>query len=309
MNMKTSITMRNLFVAPPGYVWLSCDFSSQELLCVAALANEPNMLSTFMRKKWNPYIKDENGEDIKDPYTDLHYVAAESIKPSLKDLPISQRKDAAEEKLPELGNKSPRASAKVLNFGLIYGLTASSLASDMGWELSEAENILESYFNKFSKLKSWLDFQGTLGKERKWVRTASGRLCFTAESNAKGIDDANAYGRKATNCLVQGACSDMMKMALRKIHPFAKKNGCKLVSVVHDECNLLVPGKWWIEDQYEDEKGNTQYKFGFCEESQKLGKHIISLMEEAESELLLPLIEGDRFPSMADMALAPYWKH
>lgn len=75
------------------------------------------------------------------------------------------------------------------------------------------------------------------------------------------------------------------------------------------ECNLLIPGKWWVEDQYEDEKGNTQYKFGFCEKSQRLGKNIISLMEEAESELLLPLIEGNEFPSMADMELAPYWKH
>lgn len=576
MDMKTNITMRNLFVAPPGYVWLSCDFSSQELLCVGALSGEPNMLSTFARKKWDPYIKDENGDSIKDPYTDLHYVAAESIKPELKNLPISKRKEAAEDKLPELGNKSPRAVGKAqplsepvmtvngpvemgsinvgdyvigsdgkatkvlgvypqglkkiyrvtfsdetstrcceehlwsvkskywksfktrslkdlhdykikrsdggveykyhipiskavewegsqdlpihpyvlgcligdghlnkdhislacwesfikdkfqsflpagielrplknrpnvyhlfsdgkhhqfradmkllgligarswnkfipniykmasvedrlfilqglldtdgyvskdgvvqfnsaseqlcddvrfiveslggicyksskstsyickgerregrtsfvltirldgmkivslprkverlmerkpkkrwitnieecgvedcqcikveaddslyltnhfivthntLNFGLIYGLTASSLANDMGWETKHAESVLDSYFDKFNKLKSWLDLQSSLGKERKWVRTASGRVCFTAESNAKGIDDANAYGRKATNCLVQGACSDMMKLALRKIHPFAKENGCKLVSVVHD---------------------------------------------------------------------------
>lgn len=301
--------MRNLFVCPPGYVWLSCDYSSQEIMAVAALSNDEAILDVLKRKKWDPYTKDEKGNDIKDPYTDLHYVAAESIKPELKDLPLSKRKDEAEIKLPELGNKSPRSIGKILNFGLIYGLTASSLAKDMGWEQDHAENVLNAYFGNFKQLKRWLDLQSTLGKDRKWIRTASGRICFTAESNAKGIDDANAYGRKACNGMVQSSCSDMMKMALRKIYPFAKSNSCKIVSVVHDEANLLIPGKWEVIGEEVDDKGNTNYKFSFNQEAIDLGKEVISLMEEAESELLSPLIGGEEFPSMADMELAPYWKH
>jgi hypothetical protein len=77
------------------------------------------------------------------------------------------------------------------------------------------------------------------------------------------------------------------------------------------EMNILIPGKWWIESESIDEKtGDTKYKFGFTEQTKELGKEFINRMEEAESELLLPLLKGEKkFPSMADMSLAPYWKH
>lgn len=206
----------------------------QELVAVASLSKDQAMLDVFKRKKWNPIIKDENGNDIEDPYTDLHYVAAETIQPWLKSVPISNKMKEAKRELPELNGKSSRFSAKAMNFGLIYGLSANSLASDMAWELSYAESVLMEYFKGFPQLKRWLDVQAVLGKERKWIRTASNRLCFIAESNAKGIDDANGHARKACNAAVQSSCADMMKMALRKVHPFAKSHGCKLVAVVHD---------------------------------------------------------------------------
>lgn len=206
----------------------------QELMAVAALSKDKAMLDVFKRKKWNPIIKDENGDDIEDPYTDPHYVAAETIQPWLKKVPLSKKMKEAKRDLPELNGKSSRFSGKAMNFGLIYGLSASSLARDMLWEQDYAEFVLAEYFKGFPQLKQWLDAQGLLGKERKWIRTASNRLCFIAESNSKGIDDANAASRKAMNGCVQSSCADMMKMALRKVHPFAKANSCKLVAVVHD---------------------------------------------------------------------------
>lgn len=75
------------------------------------------------------------------------------------------------------------------------------------------------------------------------------------------------------------------------------------------ELNILVPGKWWIESSSVDDKGLTSYKFGFDQASIDIGKEVIAKMEEAESELLAPLIGETSFPSMADMSLAPYWKH
>lgn len=207
----------------------------QELMAVAALSNDKAMLNVFEKKKWNPIVKDENGNDIEDPYTDLHYVAAETIQPWLKAIPLSRKMKEAKKELPELNGKSSRFSAKAMNFGLIYGLSASSLARDMAWEQEYAESVLAEYFKGFPQLKQWLDVQGLVGKERKWVRTGSGRVCFIAESNAKGIDDANSAKRKAMNCLVQSTCADMMKLALRKAHPFMKETGIKLVAVVHDK--------------------------------------------------------------------------
>lgn len=76
------------------------------------------------------------------------------------------------------------------------------------------------------------------------------------------------------------------------------------------ELNILIPGKWWIESSSVDEKtGHTSYTFGFDQECIDIGKEIVSKMEEAETELLAPLIGETTFPSMADMSLAPYWKH
>lgn len=75
------------------------------------------------------------------------------------------------------------------------------------------------------------------------------------------------------------------------------------------ELNVLIPGNWWIESESIDENGYTSYKFGFDETSKVIGKSIVRYMEEAEQQLLAPLIGKDIFPAMADMSLAPYWKH
>lgn len=200
----------------------------------AALSNDINMLNVYKRERDNPYDIDEEGNKYLSPYCDLHYVAAEGSFPQLLDYLPWERLKESKKKREELNAQSYRSIGKVQNFGTIFGLTAASLAEDLGWTVEKAQEALDNYFKKFSGLYRWLQATMELGKAQKYISLCTGRRVFVGESNAKGIEGANAIGRKAANSAIQGVAAEMSKLALVYMQPILDRTGSKLVSVVHD---------------------------------------------------------------------------
>jgi DNA polymerase-1 len=232
--MLMEVSMRKAFVAPPGWSWLSLDYSGQETRIAAAVSRDEAMLNVYRRERDDPFDIDEEGNKYISPYIDLHYVSGEGIFPELLNLPGNERLSASKKKKAELNGDSQRGIGKTLNFGIIYGLQASSIAEDFNWHIERAEETLRNYFKKFHSLERWLKSTSELGKAQKWIILPGGRKLFIAESNAKGVDNVNAVGRKACNAVCQGTASDMMKLALRYMDPIIESSGSKIACIVHD---------------------------------------------------------------------------
>lgn len=304
-DIKLSLSMRDIFKPKEGSVWVSIDFSSQELRIAAALAKESVMLQAF---KADTTIKHPiTKEDVPNPIADLHIQAATSIFPDLNKVEPWDLDRVARKTLPS--GKNPRKMGKILNFSIIYGKGEQGFADNFNVSVAEAKKILEKYFSKFHRLKAWLDHEANKGVYYKKVKTIYGRTIFIAEENAKGISGIGSIKRKAPNSIVQGTASDMTKLALK----YMKKDkelidNVQILNSVHDEVNIEIPGKWWIEDIKTNSKGITSYIYNCSESTKELANRAKEHMLKAESDLLSPLI-GEPFPCEASLSIAPVWVH
>ena len=204
--------VREGFVAEPGKVLLSVDYSQIELRIAAHMANDESMLAAF-----------RNGQDI-------HATTAAAIF----NVPLDQV------------TKDQRRHAKAINFGLIYGMGVFGLMQGTGLTRSEAENFIKEYFTDFPGVKNYLDNIRKVAAEQGYVETMLGRKRYFPELKQAANQQVRARAeREAINSPIQGSAADIMKLAMLKLPDALKKAGLKsqILLQVHDELVLECPEK------------------------------------------------------------------
>lgn len=192
--------IRRAFVAAPGHVLVGADYSQIELRVMAHLSGDAALREAFLA-----------GEDV-------HASTARRVFKLAGDVP------------PEL-----RARAKVVNFGVMYGMGARSLAQQMGLELAEAKRFIEDYFEAYAGVRAWLDRTLEDARERGWVETVLKRRRYLPQLRGGGLERSMAE-RAAINTPIQGSAADIVKRAMLRVHDATTRAGCgRLLLQVHDE--------------------------------------------------------------------------
>jgi DNA polymerase-1 len=195
-------------VPEDGYELLVADYNQIELRVIAHLADDPGLVSAF-----------ESGQDI-------HNATASSVF-GIK---------------PEDVNLEQRSKAKMVSYGLAYGMEAYGLGQRLGISTAEASEILEAYFLAFPSVKSFMDDMVEKTKETGYTETLFGRRRPIPELNSPNFRVRQAAERQAMNAPIQGLAADIFKIALVGIDRALIKMGARssLVLQVHDEVILEV---------------------------------------------------------------------
>jgi DNA polymerase-1 len=201
--------IREAFIAPPNSRIVSADYSQIELRIMAHLSGDEGLLKAFA-----------NGEDIH------RATAAEVFSVSLADVSSEQRR-----------------YAKVINFGLIYGMSAYGLASQLGIENSAAKQYIDVYFARYPGVKRYMDDTREQAKAQGFVETWFGRRLWLPEINGANGMRRQAAERAAINAPMQGTAADLIKLAMIAVQEWLEKEKLqtKLIMQVHDELVLEVP--------------------------------------------------------------------
>jgi DNA polymerase-1 len=201
--------IREAFIAPAGSVIVSADYSQIELRIMAHLSQDEGMLKAFA-----------NNEDIH------RHTAAEIFGVDLAAVDSEQRR-----------------YAKVINFGLIYGMSAFGLAQNLNIERSAAQSYIERYFTRYPGVREYMQNTREIAKQKGYVETYFGRRLWVPEINSpNGMRRAGAE-RAAINAPMQGTAADLIKLAMIAVDQWIKdeKLQSKLIMQVHDELVLEVP--------------------------------------------------------------------
>jgi len=201
--------MRKFFVAGQGNTLVDADYSQIELRVLADLANDENMINAF-----------NNGEDI-------HTITASQVF----NLPV------------EMITKQLRSRAKAVNFGIVYGIGAFSLAKDIGVTRKEAQEYIENYLATYSGVAKYMDHMIELAKERGYSETLFNRRRYLPELSSSN-HMLRAFGeRVARNMPIQGTAADIIKIAMVKVDDRLEKEQMKskLILQVHDELIVEAP--------------------------------------------------------------------
>ena len=201
--------IREAFIAPAGSVIVSADYSQIELRIMAHLSGDENMLRAFAA-----------GEDIH------RATAAEIFGLALNEVSGEQRR-----------------YAKVINFGLMYGMSAFGLAGNLGIERSAAQMYMEKYFTRFSGVKQFMDDVRQQAKSQGYVETVFGRRLWLPEINSPNGPRRQGAERAAINAPMQGTAADLIKLAMIDVQKWLTTSQMKTLMVmqVHDELVLEVP--------------------------------------------------------------------
>ncbi len=201
--------IRKMFVAAPGKVFVDADYSQIELRLLAHIAEDETMRNAF-----------RNGEDI-------HAVTASQV------FGVSQ-----DEVTPTM-----RSSAKAVNFGIVYGMSAFSLAQDIGVYQNEAQDYINAYFEKYSGVQSYMSRVIEEGKTLGYVSTVYGRRRYMPELKVSNFNVRSSGERMARNMPIQGTAADIMKLAMVNVHRRLKAEqlSAKMILQVHDELIVECP--------------------------------------------------------------------
>jgi DNA polymerase-1 len=198
--------IRRAFVAPPGRLLVGADYSQIELRILAHLSGDPQLIEAFAERQ------------------DIHESTARRI--------FGIREGALDPVL--------RARAKVVNFGVIYGMGARSLSQQMGIGLAEAQEFIAQCFRVYSRVREFLDQTLDRARERGWVQTLFGRRRYLPSlADARG-DVRSLAERAAINAPIQGSAADLMKIAMVRVHHALMEShpSARLLLQVHDELLL-----------------------------------------------------------------------
>jgi DNA polymerase-1 len=206
---KEGRRIREAFIAPPGSHIVSADYSQIELRIMAHISEDENMLRAFAE-----------GVDIH------RATAAEIFGVSPADVDNEQRR-----------------YAKVINFGLIYGMSAFGLAGNLGIERGAAQSYIDRYFARFSGVKQYMDDTRLQAKARGYVETVFGRRLWLPEINSPNGPRRQGAERAAINAPMQGTAADLIKLAMVAVQGWLEeaKLGTRMIMQVHDELVLEVP--------------------------------------------------------------------
>ncbi len=201
--------IREAFIAPKGSHIVSADYSQIELRIMAHLSQDAGMLQAFA-----------NNEDIH------RHTAAEVFGVEMDAVDNEQRR-----------------YAKVINFGLIYGMSAFGLAQNLNIERSAAASYIERYFARYPGVKAYMENTRQIAKHLGYVETYFGRRLWVPEINSANVQRRNGAERAAINAPMQGTAADLIKLAMIAVDKWLKdeKLQTKLIMQVHDELVLEVP--------------------------------------------------------------------
>jgi len=186
-----------------NYVLLAADYSQIELRIIASLSKEENMINAF-----------KNGEDIHTS------TAAKVFNVSIEEVTREQR-----------------SNAKTVNFGIIYGVSAFGLSNQTNLSRSEAKELIDTYYEKYPKLKAYMSAQVDFAREHGYVETVLHRRRYLKDINSRNAMVRSGAERNAVNAPIQGSAADIIKLAMICIHNrFEKENfKSKMLLQVHDE--------------------------------------------------------------------------
>src|SRR6266404_536419 len=201
--------IREAFIAPPGSVIVSADYSQIELRIMAHLSQDKGLLKAFAA-----------GEDVH------RHTASEVFGVESAAVTSEQRR-----------------YAKVINFGLIYGMSAFGLASQLGIERSAAQQYMERYFQRYPGVAAYMERTRNEAKERGYVETVFGRRLYLPEIKSSNGARRQGAERAAINAPMQGTAADLIKLAMIAVHDWiaASQIESRLIMQVHDELVLEVP--------------------------------------------------------------------
>jgi DNA polymerase-1 len=144
---------------------------------------------------------------------------------------------------PEEVSSEQRRYAKVINFGLIYGMSSFGLARNLGIDNTAAKNYIERYFQRYPGVKTYMDETRLSAKSRGFVETVFGRRLYLPEINSPNGPRRGGAERAAINAPMQGTAADLIKLSMVKVQQVldAEQRGTKMVMQVHDELVFEVP--------------------------------------------------------------------
>jgi DNA polymerase-1 len=199
--------IRQAFVAPEGHMLLAADYSQIELRIMAHLSGDDGLLNAF-------------ASDL-----DIHQAtAAEVFGTRLDEVTADQRR-----------------SAKAVNFGLIYGMSAFGLAKQLGIARGTAQEYIDLYFARYPGVKRYMEETRAAARAQGYVETVFGRRLYLPDINARNKQFAQAAERAAINAPMQGTAADIIKRAMISVDRMcASEPGARLIMQVHDELVLEV---------------------------------------------------------------------
>ena len=198
--------IRQSFIAKEGCFLLSADYSQIDLRVMASISGDKALIESF-----------QNNEDIHAK------TASEIFKVNPCDVDPTMRR-----------------KAKVINFGIIYGMSPFGLSKELGISAEEAKLYIDLYFKNHPAIKDYMDITVKEAKPNGFVRTAFGRKCYVENINSKIKNLASFSERAAINAPIQGTAADIIKIAMVNIHKKLQsspelKSGAKMILQVHDE--------------------------------------------------------------------------
>ncbi len=195
--------IRQAFIAPQGYKILAADYSQIELRIMAHLSGDRGLLQAF-----------EKGMDI-------HRATAAEVFGTQPDEVSDQQ----------------RRSAKAINFGLIYGMSAFGLAKQLGIERAAAQTYVDVYFARYPGVKSFMDRTRESAREQGYVETVFGRRLYLPDIRARNAQVRQYAERTAINAPMQGTAADIIKRAMIGVHRWLTENKttARMIMQVHDE--------------------------------------------------------------------------
>jgi DNA polymerase-1 len=195
--------IRKAFIAPKGYKLVAADYSQIELRIMAHLSADQGLLTAF-----------SSGQDIH------RATAAEVFDVS-----------------PEQVTQDLRRSAKAINFGLIYGMSAFGLSQQLGLSRNEAQSYIDLYFSRYPGVKAYMENIREQAKQQGFVETLFGRRLYLPEINARNAARRQYAERTAINAPMQGTAADIIKRAMINVDQWLlkEKPDVKMIMQVHDE--------------------------------------------------------------------------
>ena len=200
--------IRQAFIAPPGQVLLSADYSQIELRIMAHLSGDEGLRRAFV----------EEGDIHRATAAEVFGVAAEAV------------------------TNDQRRAAKAINFGLIYGMSAFGLARQLGIERHAAQEYVTRYFGRYPGVRDYMERTRASARERGFVETVSGRRLYLPDIRSRDRNLQQYAERSAINAPMQGTAADIIKRAMIRVQAWLaeSKAPAHLVMQVHDELVLEV---------------------------------------------------------------------
>ncbi|HCX86748.1 MAG TPA: DNA polymerase I [Gammaproteobacteria bacterium] len=201
--------IREAFVPAPGMQLIAADYSQIELRIMAHLSADEGLLGAF-----------EKEEDVH------RATAAEVFGAAVEEVSADQRR-----------------SAKAINFGLIYGMSAFGLARQLGIERGQAQEYIDRYFERYPGVRTFMDTIRARVREQRFVETVFGRRLFLADISSSNHARRQAAERAAINAPMQGTAADLIKLAMLSVDEWLREDnsGACIIMQVHDELVLEAP--------------------------------------------------------------------